>query len=180
MSELVGPRLYRCHKCRNHVSLHDDIISKAFQWKTRQILLILPCNEHCCWGNKDRDLMTGLHAVADISCGDCNEVLGWKYERAYEASQKYKFTMSLLTTNFLSGKSIEEIRKMLQLKERSNLLNLKLLEKGKYLLQVQQYHLLLISGSLARKAIKELMARGLIRMVSAHSSQQIYTRATNT
>ncbi|KAL2537574.1 40S ribosomal protein S25-2 [Forsythia ovata] len=37
-----------------------------------------------------------------------------------------------------------------------------------------------ISGSLARKAIRELMAGGLIRMVSAHSSQQIYTRATNT
>ncbi|KAK6155561.1 hypothetical protein DH2020_009809 [Rehmannia glutinosa] len=39
---------------------------------------------------EDRRLMTGLHTVADISCGDCNEVLGWKYERAYEASQKYK------------------------------------------------------------------------------------------
>ncbi|CAI9096538.1 OLC1v1032714C1 [Oldenlandia corymbosa var. corymbosa] len=37
-----------------------------------------------------------------------------------------------------------------------------------------------ISGSLARKAIRELMARGSIRMVSAHASQQIYTRATNT
>ncbi|CAA7400258.1 unnamed protein product [Spirodela intermedia] len=37
-----------------------------------------------------------------------------------------------------------------------------------------------ISGSLARKAIKDLMARGSIRMVAAHSSQQIYTRATNT
>ncbi|PHT55580.1 40S ribosomal protein S25 [Capsicum baccatum] len=37
-----------------------------------------------------------------------------------------------------------------------------------------------ISGSLARKAIRELMAKGLIRMVSAHASQQIYTRATNT
>ncbi|KAD0741468.1 hypothetical protein E3N88_43774 [Mikania micrantha] len=37
-----------------------------------------------------------------------------------------------------------------------------------------------INGSLARKAIKELMARGAIRMVSAHASQQIYTRATNT
>ena len=37
-----------------------------------------------------------------------------------------------------------------------------------------------ISGSLARKAIRELMARGSIRMVSSHASQQIYTRATNT
>ncbi|XP_042754268.1 40S ribosomal protein S25-3 [Lactuca sativa] len=33
-----------------------------------------------------------------------------------------------------------------------------------------------INESLARKAIRELMARGTIRMVSAHSSQQIYTR----
>ncbi|KAK1431411.1 hypothetical protein QVD17_07870 [Tagetes erecta] len=37
-----------------------------------------------------------------------------------------------------------------------------------------------INGSLARKAIKDLMARGAIRLVSAHASQQIYTRATNT
>jgi ribosomal protein S25 len=37
-----------------------------------------------------------------------------------------------------------------------------------------------INGSLARRAIKDLMARGLIRLVSAHASQQIYTRATNT
>ncbi|KAA0060056.1 40S ribosomal protein S25-2 [Cucumis melo var. makuwa] len=37
-----------------------------------------------------------------------------------------------------------------------------------------------INGSLARRAIKDLMARGSIRLISAHSSQQIYTRATNT
>lgn len=37
-----------------------------------------------------------------------------------------------------------------------------------------------INGSLARRAIRDLMARGSIRLVSAHSSQQIYTRATNT
>ncbi|XP_038986689.1 40S ribosomal protein S25-like [Phoenix dactylifera] len=37
-----------------------------------------------------------------------------------------------------------------------------------------------VNGSLARRAIKDLMARGSIRMVSAHASQQIYTRATNT
>jgi small subunit ribosomal protein S25e len=36
-----------------------------------------------------------------------------------------------------------------------------------------------INGSLARQAIKELMAKDQIRMVSQHSAQQIYTRATN-
>ncbi|CAM0953142.1 unnamed protein product [Alopecurus aequalis] len=37
-----------------------------------------------------------------------------------------------------------------------------------------------INGSLARRAIQDLVERGLIRMVSIHSSQQIFTRATNT
>ncbi|KXN71109.1 ribosomal protein S25, partial [Conidiobolus coronatus NRRL 28638] len=35
-----------------------------------------------------------------------------------------------------------------------------------------------ISGSLARQAIKDLETQGLIKLVSAHSSQLIYTRAT--
>jgi hypothetical protein len=28
--------------------------------------------------------------VADILCRGCKTTLGWKYERAYETSQKYK------------------------------------------------------------------------------------------
>mmetsp|Transcript_11837 Transcript_11837/g.20310 ORF Transcript_11837/g.20310 Transcript_11837/m.20310 type:complete len:109 (-) Transcript_11837:176-502(-) len=36
-----------------------------------------------------------------------------------------------------------------------------------------------INGSLARKAIKELMAKDEIRLVCASSSQWIYTRSTN-
>lgn len=39
---------------------------------------------------EDRHLTTGLHTVADIFCSDCHELLGWKYERAYEPTQKYK------------------------------------------------------------------------------------------
>merc|ERR1712078_16542 len=37
-----------------------------------------------------------------------------------------------------------------------------------------------VNGSLARRTIKDLMAKGLIRQVSSNSSQAIYTRATNT
>lgn len=39
---------------------------------------------------KERELMTGWHIVADVKCSDCGEVLGWKYEKAYDESQKYK------------------------------------------------------------------------------------------
>jgi hypothetical protein len=37
-----------------------------------------------------RVLITGLHTVADIFCVGCHSVVGWKYEEAYEESQKYK------------------------------------------------------------------------------------------
>eukprot|EP00475_Leptophrys_vorax_P004391 TRINITY_DN12621_c0_g1_i1.p4 TRINITY_DN12621_c0_g1~~TRINITY_DN12621_c0_g1_i1.p4 ORF type:complete len:110 (-),score=23.72 TRINITY_DN12621_c0_g1_i1:344-673(-) len=37
-----------------------------------------------------------------------------------------------------------------------------------------------INGSLARRAIKELLSRGSIRVVATHATQSIYTRATNT
>jgi small subunit ribosomal protein S25e len=37
-----------------------------------------------------------------------------------------------------------------------------------------------INGSLARAAIRELLEKGLIRAVAVHSTQSIYTRATNT
>ncbi|KAK6927092.1 Yippee/Mis18/Cereblon [Dillenia turbinata] len=42
-------------------------------------------------GKKEERMMTtGLHAVADIFCVSCGSIVGWKYEAAYEKSQKYK------------------------------------------------------------------------------------------
>ena len=43
-----------------------------------------------CGPAEERVLLTGLHAVADIYCDCCKTTLGWKYEQAYESSQKYK------------------------------------------------------------------------------------------
>ncbi|CAO2142007.1 unnamed protein product [Urochloa humidicola] len=90
MAELVGPRVYSCCHCRNHVCLHDDIISKAFQGRNGRAFLFSHAMNISVGPKEDRHLMTGLHTVADIYCHDCREVLGWKYERAYEESQRYK------------------------------------------------------------------------------------------
>ena len=35
-----------------------------------------------------------------------------------------------------------------------------------------------INASLARRALKDMQVKGLIRLVKAHASQMIYTRAT--
>lgn len=86
----IGPRLYSCYKCKNHVSLHDDIISKTFQGRDGRAFLFSHAMNISLGCREDRNLMTGLHTVADVNCGDCGQLLGWKYERAYEPSQKYK------------------------------------------------------------------------------------------
>ncbi|KAB2038313.1 hypothetical protein ERO13_D03G116000v2 [Gossypium hirsutum] len=90
MAESLGPRLYSCYNCGNHVSLHDDIISKSFQGRSGRAFLFSHAMNIRVGAKADRHLITGLHTVADIYCGDCGELLGWKYKRAYEASQKYK------------------------------------------------------------------------------------------
>ncbi|CAN6557257.1 unnamed protein product [Malus baccata var. baccata] len=77
-------------------------------------------------------------------------------------------------------------------KQKKKVNNMVLFDQGTYdklLSEVPKYKLitpsilsdrLRINGSLARRAIKDLMARGSIRLIAAHASQQIYTRATNT
>ncbi|XP_057981504.1 protein yippee-like At4g27745 [Malania oleifera] len=90
MAESIGSRLYSCYRCRNHVSFHDDIISKRFQAGNGRAFLFSRAVNILVGPKEDRHLMTGLHSVADIWCSSCGEVLGWKYERAYEEAQKYK------------------------------------------------------------------------------------------
>ena len=53
--------------------------------------------------NVNRELLTGLHVVADVSCVICNSVLGWKYVDAKEVSQRYKI-----------GKFILEMKRVVQ------------------------------------------------------------------
>lgn len=39
---------------------------------------------------QEKLLISGKYIVSDIFCSDCGEVLGWKYIKAYDESQKYK------------------------------------------------------------------------------------------
>ena len=45
-----------------------------------------------------RQLVTGLHTVADISCAHCGAILGWKYVAAEEEAQRYKVGKFILET----------------------------------------------------------------------------------
>ncbi|KAJ1969480.1 hypothetical protein H4R35_006126 [Dimargaris xerosporica] len=72
-------KIYTCNNCQAHLASHTDMISQGFHGR------------HGPYGRKeDRLLMTGLHTVIDIACNCCQTTLGWRYMKAYEASQKYK------------------------------------------------------------------------------------------
>lgn len=48
--------------------------------------------------SENRQLVTGWHVVADISCNTCSTKLGWKYVDAKEDTQKYKIGKYILET----------------------------------------------------------------------------------
>eukprot|EP01025_Chloroclados_australasicus_P011310 TRINITY_DN14902_c0_g1_i12.p8 TRINITY_DN14902_c0_g1~~TRINITY_DN14902_c0_g1_i12.p8 ORF type:complete len:113 (-),score=5.55 TRINITY_DN14902_c0_g1_i12:2027-2365(-) len=87
---LNGKKIYCCSTCRCHSADHDNIISKAFQGRHGRAYLFSNVVNVQLGPKEDRLLITGLHTVADIFCTNCSTVLGWKYETAYEESQKYK------------------------------------------------------------------------------------------
>lgn len=83
-------RTYSCVHCRAHLASHDELISKSFQGSQGRAYLFNSVVNVGCGPAEERVLLTGLHAVADIYCESCKTTLGWKYEHAFESSQKYK------------------------------------------------------------------------------------------
>uniref|UniRef100_A0A7S0SXB5 Protein yippee-like n=1 Tax=Mantoniella antarctica TaxID=81844 RepID=A0A7S0SXB5_9CHLO len=88
--KLTGSRVYSCSFCRSHSAYHDDIVSKAFQGRHGRAYLFNDVTNITLGGKEDRMLMTGLHTVRDVFCTPCGNLMGWKYETAYETGQKYK------------------------------------------------------------------------------------------
>lgn len=41
--------------------------------------------------NEDRQMLTGMHTVADIFCVGCGSIVGWKYVRFVTVLQEYDF-----------------------------------------------------------------------------------------
>jgi hypothetical protein len=46
-------------------------------------------------------MTTGRHVVRDITCRQCDTVVGWKYDKAYEAQEQYKENKFILEQELL-------------------------------------------------------------------------------
>lgn len=100
----------KCVTCATDIAFASQIVSKGFTGRHGRAYLVSPPG--ISEGNKDRkstklvnikigrpvnrELLTGAHVVADVSCMICSSVLGWKYLDAKEQTQKYKIGKYIL------------------------------------------------------------------------------------
>ncbi|PWN21671.1 yippee-like protein [Microstroma glucosiphilum] len=90
MDKGEAPPMYVCRKCGTHLALQDELISKAFSGRDGKAYLFHSAINIIVGQSEDRNLLTGMHTVADMRCKGCQTVVGWTYLKAWEGSQKYK------------------------------------------------------------------------------------------
>lgn len=81
---------YKCRVCHTHLAKFEDLVAKTFHCRRGKAYLYNTVVNVIAGVNEERMMTTGMHVVADIYCVYCNQNVGWKYETAYEESQKYK------------------------------------------------------------------------------------------
>lgn len=114
----VAPDTLRCLSCSSDVAFASQIISKGFTGRHGRAFLVAPATRAASptaaadgdeepertllnirvGRSENRQLVTGWHVVADISCNTCSTKLGWKYVDAKEEAQKYKIGKFILET----------------------------------------------------------------------------------
>ncbi|XP_022979315.1 protein yippee-like At4g27745 [Cucurbita maxima] len=87
---MIGARLYSCQNCSNEVSRHDDIISKGFQSLRGRAFLFYEARNVEEGPQQEKMLLSGTYIVSDLFCSECGQMLGWKYIKAYDETQRYK------------------------------------------------------------------------------------------
>ncbi|KAL2911805.1 hypothetical protein HK105_208738 [Polyrhizophydium stewartii] len=101
-SNTCNARVFGCSTCRTHLSTYDDIISKAFQGQHGKAYLFNHVINIFEGPQENRHMTTGLHTVRDIHCTYCQTVVGWKYDKAFDESQKYKEGRFILERQLIS------------------------------------------------------------------------------
>ncbi|KAF5738457.1 protein yippee-like [Tripterygium wilfordii] len=89
-------KIYSCKYCKTHLALCEDVVSKSSTVSMGKLILFNKVVNVTIGEKEERQMTTGMHAVADLFCVGCGSLVGWKYETAHEKSQKYKEGKSVL------------------------------------------------------------------------------------
>lgn len=125
---LSSDKIYGCKNCKTHLSKHESLVSRVhsplppsppFPPLNKHSKLTPPPPHQSFRGQVgkgylfnfvvnyvpgealERNMTTGKHVVRDITCRQCKTTVGWKYDKAYEASEKYKEGMFILEAELL-------------------------------------------------------------------------------
>lgn len=102
---LNSNKIYGCKSCKAHLANHEDIISRNFRGQHgKAYLFAFVVNVETCEPS-ERNMTTGRHIVRDITCRQCKETVGWKYDKAFEPSEKYKEGKFILEAELLCNVS---------------------------------------------------------------------------
>ncbi|RMD42071.1 hypothetical protein DV735_g3047, partial [Chaetothyriales sp. CBS 134920] len=98
---LNSAKVFGCRNCKTHLADFDDIISRNFRGQHGKAFLFSSVVNVRQGEAMERNMTTGRHIVRDIICKQCGETVGWKYDKAYEASEKYKENKFILESELL-------------------------------------------------------------------------------
>lgn len=124
---LNSAKIYGCKTCKAHLANHEDIISRVcadppsirappgffprsqdsltpaqnFRGQHGKAYLFHSVVNIDTGAPNERNMTTGRHVVRDITCRQCKETVGWKYDKAYEPSEKYKEGKFILEAELL-------------------------------------------------------------------------------
>lgn len=119
---LSSVRIYGCKNCKTHLADHDEIVSRVRCIRAAVIYHLLTRRQNFRGQHGkaflfntvvniqqgeagERNMTTGRHVVRDISCKQCKEIVGWKYDKAYENTEKYKEGKYILEQELLCAVS---------------------------------------------------------------------------
>jgi hypothetical protein len=129
---LNSNKIYGCKTCKAHLANHEDIISRvSYNLHNPAHIVIWPEPEGLTDTSRpqnfrgqhgkaylfntvvnidagepsERSMTTGRHIVRDIACKQCKETVGWKYDKAYESTEKYKEGKFILEAELLCNVS---------------------------------------------------------------------------
>jgi hypothetical protein len=98
---LNSDKIFGCKHCKTHLAAGESIMSRHFRGQHGKAYLFGSVVNITQGEAVERNMTTGKHVVRDIHCRQCKETVGWKYDKAYEASEKYKEGKFILEAELL-------------------------------------------------------------------------------
>ncbi|CAL5872658.1 uncharacterized protein PFLUO_LOCUS6924 [Penicillium psychrofluorescens] len=98
---LTSNKIFGCKHCKTHLADYNDIKSRNFRGAHGKAYLFINVVNVTLGEQDERSMTTGRHIVRDISCRQCKELVGWKYDKAFENNEKYKEGMFILEEELL-------------------------------------------------------------------------------